>query len=138
MVSVHSGLECEGRIRVNRFTSDHTYSRNKNIKIGKYDGLHPYSLEGTEALTSSVQAILVRAGLVKAVRREGRERRSNYTPTHTHPQTPTPTQNPQYINPWLEAPASRGFLGNQRGEESGRQYQEQFFQLPTQNRFSNL
>ena len=54
MVGQHAGLECEGKTRDDRFTSNHTYGRNKNVRMGKYDGLHMYSQEGAEALTKSL------------------------------------------------------------------------------------
>ena len=138
LVGEHTDLECEGRTRINRFTSDHTFSRNKNVRMGKFDGVHLYSQEGANALTTSIQAILGLAGLAKAV---SREKRSVPTPAWQRQQHQEQQQEQQqeqkqeYISPWLVAPASRGFLGNARREEREEQQQ---FQLPTTNRFSGF
>ena len=35
MVGQHSGLECKGKTRVDRFTSNHTHIKNKNVRMGK-------------------------------------------------------------------------------------------------------
>ena len=131
LVGEHSSLECMGRTRINMFTSDHTFSRNRSIRMGKYDGVHLYSLEGAKALTNSILAILGRAGLKKAASREGGERRGTH---HTPTLAPAPQE---YISPWLNPPAGRGFQRNQEREGSSRQEQEQF-QLPTNNRFSDF
>jgi hypothetical protein len=65
-VGKHTGLECEGATRTSRFTSDHTNGlHGKNIRMGKYDGLHMYSQAGAEALTESILNIFHKTGLVK-------------------------------------------------------------------------
>merc|ERR1719394_2247621 len=46
MVGEHSGLECEGLVRKNRFTSDQSHFYNKCVPLGQYDGVHMYSQEG--------------------------------------------------------------------------------------------
>ena len=66
LVGRHTSLDCEGRIRTKRFTSDQTNGlHGKNIRLGKYDGLHMYSQTGAEALTGSILNIFHRAGMVK-------------------------------------------------------------------------
>ena len=66
LVGVHSGLECQGRTRISRFTSDHTNGlHGRNIRMGKYDGVHMYSQGGAEALTKSILNIFQTAGMVK-------------------------------------------------------------------------
>ena len=65
MVGEHSGLECDGITRPDRFTNDQTHIKNWAVRPGKYDGVHLYSQEGAEALTSSLLAILHRAGMVR-------------------------------------------------------------------------
>ena len=66
-VGRHTGLECEGSTRVSRFTSDHTNMlHGRNIRLGKYDGIHMYSQAGAEALTKSILNIFQKAGLVKS------------------------------------------------------------------------
>ena len=43
LVGVHTGLECDGQTRVQRFTSDHTHHFARQIGLGKFDGYHMYS-----------------------------------------------------------------------------------------------
>ena len=66
LVGHHTGLDCQGRTRISRFTSDQTNGlHGRNIRMGKYDGVHMYSQAGAEALTSSLLSILQKAGMVK-------------------------------------------------------------------------
>ena len=69
LVGRHTGLECEGRTRFARFTSDHTNGlHGRNIRLGKFDGIHMYSQAGAEALTKSILSIFQAAGMVKQKR----------------------------------------------------------------------
>ena len=69
-VGRHTGLECQGPTRVSRFTSDQTHGlHGKNIRLGKYDGLHMYSQARAKALTPSILSIFHKAGLVKKKRK---------------------------------------------------------------------
>ena len=65
-VGRHTGLECEGTTRTARFTSDQTNRlHGRNIRMGKFDGIHMYSQAGAEALTKSILSIFQVAGMVK-------------------------------------------------------------------------
>ena len=134
LVGEHSGLECDGATHFSRFTSDHTFSRNKNIRMGKYDGVHMYSLEGAKAMTKSILSILNRAGLTSAAHRGvRREKMSSYS-SSTSPYSSNLEEQQEYISPWLNPPVDRGFLGNLGRQEK----QQQQFNLPTSNRFSGF
>ena len=55
--------------RFARFTSDHTNGlHGRNIRMGKFDGVHMYSQAGAEALTKSILSIFQAAGMVKKKR----------------------------------------------------------------------
>ena len=116
MVGEHSDLECEGS--TNRFTSDQTHVKNLNVRLGKYDGIHMYSQEGALALTSSLLAILHRAGMVRRPQQWGLSSSSSSV------QWTRPTARGFRSNPWNQA--RRQFRNNQE------------FHLPVGNRFQNF
>ena len=118
LVGEHSGLECEGDTRTNRFTNDQTHIRNWGVKLGKYDGVHLYSQEGAEALTKSMLAIMKRAGMVRRPVQVGL------------PSRPAPRAQGQWSNP----SRTRGFRGNPSPQAKGpREYQ-----VPVWNRYQNF
>ena len=114
LVGVHSGLEVEeGEVRDARYTNNGSNLHSKNVRLGKYDGLHMYSQAGALAFTSSLSNILGQAGLVGGRRQQA-------------PQ-PTTTQ-----GAWQPARSGRGFRRNQQ-----QQHQNQF-NMPTMNRFQGF
>jgi hypothetical protein len=71
MVGVHTGLQVEGRARADMMTCNGDNWRSRNVKNGKYDGIHYYSRQGQEALTASMLEVLRQAGLVRQPRAPG-------------------------------------------------------------------
>ena len=68
MVGVHTGLQVEDRARADMMTCRGDNWRSRNVKNGKYDGVHYYSRQGQEALTASMLEVLRQAGLVRQAR----------------------------------------------------------------------
>jgi hypothetical protein len=120
MVGQHTGLQCDDRIRVNRFTSDHTYVKHNSVRMGKYDGVHMYSKVGAEALTKSLLTVLNKAGMV---RQPNKWNLSSSSSSFSGEQ-------------WRIPPTGRGFRAN--SWEQGRRDHRLEFQLPIKNRFQNL
>ena len=114
MIARHTGLECDNKERSLRYTNDGANWNSRNVKMGKYDGMHLYSQAGAVVLTASMVGILQRAGVVRAPR---------VAP-------PTPRAGP--TGQWETVRPARGFRGNTRN------YNNEFpeFVIPTQNRFS--
>ena len=98
LVGEHSGMECDGVTRTDRFTNDQTHIKNWAVRPGKYDGVHLYSQEGAEALTSSLLAILHRAGMVRRPQQWGLSSSS-----------PSSSSSGQ----WTSQQSARGFRRNQ-------------------------
>ena len=65
MVGSQTGLQVDGQARIDLMTNCGNNWRSKNVKTGKFDGVHFYSRKGQEALTSSMMTVLQQAGLVK-------------------------------------------------------------------------
>ena len=127
MVGQHAGLECEGKSRVDRFTSNHTYGRNKNVRMGKYDGLHMYSQEGAEALTKSLLTIFHTAGMVRRPERWS-------LPSSSSPSSASSEE-------WSGPRTGRGFQRENRGNNGNRQGNRGNngqFQIPVKNMFQNF
>ena len=59
MVGVHTGLQVEDKARADMMTNQGDNWRSRNVKIGKYDGVHYYSRQGQEALTASMLEVHV-------------------------------------------------------------------------------
>ena len=112
LLPVDARLECDNKERSLRYTNDGTNWNSRNVKVGKYDGLHLYSQAGAEALTAGMVGILQRAGVVRAPGR-----------------TP-PTPGAGAGGQWEAVRPARGFRGNSRN------YHTDFpeFVIPTQNR----
>ena len=55
----------DGQARTNLMTNCGTNWRSKNVKVGKFDGVHFYSRQGQEAMTCSMLEVLRQAGLVR-------------------------------------------------------------------------
>ena len=68
MVGGHTGLQVEGSARADMMTCRGDNWRSRNVKNGKYDGVHFYSRQGQEALTASMLEVLRQAGLVRQPR----------------------------------------------------------------------
>ena len=68
MVGVQTGLHVEGRARADLMTCSGDNWRSRNVKNGKYNGVHYYSRQGQEALTASMLEVLRQAGLVRQAR----------------------------------------------------------------------
>ena len=68
MVGRHTGLQVEGQARADLMTCRGDNWRSRNVKSGKYDGVHFYSRQGQEALTASMLEVLRQAGLVRQAR----------------------------------------------------------------------
>ena len=68
MVGVQTGLQVEGRARADLMTCNGDNWKSRNVKSGKYDGVHYYSCQGQEALTASMLEVLRQAGLVRQAR----------------------------------------------------------------------
>ena len=79
----------------NRFTNDQTHIKNYAVRLGKYDGIHLYSQEGALALTSSLLAILHKAGMVRRPQQWGLSSSSSSS-----------------ANQWTRQVRGRGFRGN--------------------------
>jgi hypothetical protein len=124
LVGEHTGLECDGQTRVNRFTSNHTHHFARQIRLGKYDGYHKYSQEGAEALTSSMLHILQTAGMV-------RQRGSARQPSEIENDRQPGRQNEN----WQAGQQGRGFLAN--GRQAARQETGQF-EIQTSNMFADF
>ena len=62
MVGVQTGLHVKGRARADLMTCNGDNWRSRNVKSGKYDGVHYYSRQGQEALTASMLEVLRQAG----------------------------------------------------------------------------
>ena len=105
----------QGKLRTNRFTSDQTHIKNFNVRLGKYDGIHLYSQEGALALTSSLLAIMNKAGMVRRPQQWGLSSSSS-----------SPARQ------WTRQPRGRGFMGNQGRQQASSR--EEFY-LPTRNSF---
>ena len=65
MVGRHTGLQVESQARADLMTCRGDNWRSRNVKSGKYDGVHFYSRQGQEALTASMLEVLRQAGLVR-------------------------------------------------------------------------
>ena len=68
MVGVHSGLQVEGQAMTDMMTNHGDNWNSRNVKQGKFDGVHYYSRQGQEALTASMLEVLRQAGLVRQAR----------------------------------------------------------------------
>ena len=68
MVGIQTGLQVEGRARADMMTNNGDNWRSRNVKNGKFDGVHYYSRQGQEALTASMLEVLRQAGLVRQPR----------------------------------------------------------------------
>ena len=66
MVGCHCGLQTGGQARAELMTNCGNNWRSRNVKVGKYDGIHYYSREGQVAMTGSLLAVLKQAGLEKS------------------------------------------------------------------------
>ena len=116
LVGVHSGLECQGRTRITRFTSDHTNGlHGRNIR--KIDGVHMYSQAGAEALTENILSIFQKAGMVKPSKQAPSQSSSTaeqeWIPSHQPRRTKKNTVNPRAEVPvpvW-EIPTQNMFQG---------------------------
>ena len=122
LVGKHSGLECEGRTRTTRFTSDHTNGlHGRNIRLGKYDGIHMYSQAGAEALTASLLLILQKAGMVKPGK-----------------QVPSPSSSREEQE-WIPSHQTRRKKNTSHCQQTPRvQVQEPLWEIPTQNMFQGF
>ena len=122
MVGNHTGLECSNRTRTKRFTSDHTNGlHGKNIRMGKYDGIHMYSQSGAEALTCSILAIFQKAGFVKQKRT-----------------APSPSIQ-QADQGWSTSQPARGYRRNMRNQNDEMPVQQApVWEIPTHNSFSGF
>ena len=121
MVGQHTGLECDGKIRVDRFTSNHTHIKNKNVRMGKYDGLHMYSQQGAEALTKSILTIFHKACMVRR-------------PDKWNLPSSSPSSSPS-SEQWSAPRTGRGFRSNPNARNRGNNDQ---FEIPLNNRFQNF
>ena len=119
LVGEHTNMECEGITRTNRFTNDQTHIKNYAVRLGKYDGIHLYSLEGALALTSSLLAILHKAGMVRRPQQWGLSSSSS-------------------ANQWTRQVRGRGFRGNNRNQTRQQARGNEEFQIPVGNRFQNF
>ena len=120
LVGQHSGLECEGRTRTTRFTSDHTNGlHGRNIRLGKYDGIHMYSQAGAEALTASLLLILKKAGMVKPGK-----------------QVPSPSSSREEQE-WIPSHQTRRKKNTSHPRQAPR-VQEPLWEIPTQNMFQGF
>ena len=124
MVGQHDGLHCDGKTRVDRFTSNHTHIRNKHVRMGKYDGLHMYSQQGAEALTQSLLTIFHKAGMVR------RPERWNLSSISSSPSSSSPSS-----EQWAAPRTGRGFRSNNGGRNRRNNGQ---FEIPINNRFQNF
>ena len=68
MVGRHTGLQVEGQARTDLMTNCGDNWRSRNVKNGKFDGIHYYSRQGQEAPTASMLEVLRQAGLVRQPR----------------------------------------------------------------------
>ena len=68
MVGVHTGLQVDGKAKTDLMTNNGDNWRSRNVKQGKFDGVHYYSRQGQEALTASMLEVLRQAGLVRQAR----------------------------------------------------------------------
>ena len=117
MVGEHTDLECDGQVRSKRYTSNQTHIKNYNVRLGKFDGIHLYSLDGAEALTSSLLAILHRAGMVRRPQHWGLSSSSSSSP---------PGQ-------WTAQGPRRGYRANSENQARGHNRRGQEFELPVHN-----
>ena len=129
LVGVHTGLECDGQTRVNRFTSDQTHHFARQIRLGKFDGYHMYSQEGAEALTARMLHILQTAAML---RQRGPARHSA---TRQQTETKNAGQPGQQNENWQAGQQGRGFLAN--GRQAARQDSSQF-EIQTSNMFADF
>ena len=123
-VGRHTGLECEGRKRISRFTSDHTNGLHGcHVRMGKHDGIHMYSQRGAEALTDSILSIFQRAGIVKQ-KNQG--------------QTPSPSiQGAEEV--WVTTQRSRGDRNTTRSPRVEVPVSQiPVWEIPTSNMFSGF
>ena len=126
LVGVHTGLECDGQTKVNRFTSNQTHHFARQTRQGKFDGYQMYSQEGAEALTASM---LQTAGMV---RQRGPARHSA---TRQQTETKNAGQPGQQNENWQAGQQGRGFLAN--GRQAARQDSSQF-EIQTSNMFADF
>ena len=118
-VGRHTGLECEGSTRISRFTSDHTNKlHGRNIRLGKYDGIHMYSQAGAEALTKSILNIFQKAGLVKSKKSSPSNHRVNNARATNQP---TSDSIQGAAQPWTSnQPASSSIQGEEESWTSNQ------------------
>jgi hypothetical protein len=125
LVGEHTGLEGSGSTRTDRYTNDQTHIRSSTVRLGKYDGVHMYSQEGAQALTSSLLAIFHRAKMVKRPEQWGLSPSSS-------------SSSPSSSSQWRRQGPARGFRGNQSHQARGQGRMGQEFLLPVNNRFQNF
>ena len=66
MVGSLAGLQVDGKSRSDMMTNNGDNWRSRNVKVGKYDGVHYYSKQGQQALTCSMMEVLREAGLARS------------------------------------------------------------------------
>ena len=129
LVGQHTGLECEGRTRINRFTSDHTNGlHGRHVRMGKYDGIHMYSQAGAEALTKSILGIFQKAGMIKNKKKSS----SNSIQQAASQTSSTPIQQ-----------AEQDWVTINRGSTNQNYYRNNMvevplWEIPTQNQFQGF
>ena len=121
LVGEHTGLECSGSTRTERYTNDQTHIRSSTVRLGKYDGVHMYSQEGAQALTSSLLAIFHRAKMVRRPEQWG-------LPSSSPSSSSSSSQ-------WRRQGPARGFRSNQA---RGQFRTSQDFQVPVNNRYQSF
>jgi hypothetical protein len=121
MVGEHTDLECDGQVRTKRYTSNQTHIKNYNVQLGKFDGIHLYSQEGAEALTSSLLAILHRAGMVRRPQQWGLSSSSSSSSSSGQ---------------WTAQAPRRGYRANSGAHQArGYNMRGQEFELPVHNSY---
>ena len=131
LVGEHTGLECDGQTRVNRFTSNQTHHFARQIRLGKFDGYHMYSQEGAEALTTSMLHILQTAGMV---RQRGPVQNAAAGQQNEN-ESEAARQPGQQNGNWQASQQGRGFLAN--GRQAARQVSGQV-EIETGNMFADF
>ena len=131
LVGEHTGLECDGQTRINRFTSNQTHHFARQIRLGKFDGYHMYSQEGAEALTASMLHILQTAGMV---RQRGPVQNAAAGQQNEN-ESEAARQPGQQNGNWQASQQGRGFLAN--GRQAARQVSGQV-EIETGNMFADF
>ena len=130
LVGVHTGLECDGQTRVNRFTSNQTHHFARQIRLGKFDGYHICTARRAPRPSPPACCRLLQTAAM--VRQRGPTRHSA---TRQQTETKNAGQPGQQNKNWQAGQQGRGFLANVM--QATRQDSSQF-EIQTSNMFADF